>query len=387
MADPGACNLNPFHRSTTMERMADKNFRGMVFCDKIETGRSAATLTTTELGIEARASNGQVFHIPYGQMKLVRNEASSKVFSLQPVDKSFTLVCYEKGLLKEIQYKAPSGAKEKAQKLSQTNKSRSMRIGGLIAAALFCIVVFVLLIPTFFNALIFLIPEALDEQIGALAKIEMQMELTELKDAVVQGAADQLLATLMEKVENDDHDWPFEVIVVANGQVNAFALPGGTMVFFSGLLKNADSAEEVAGVMAHEMGHVTNRHALKRIIRTVGTLALIRLVVGDADGLIRLAAEIINVASSNSYSQGQEREADETSVGLMHKSGLNPMALTEYFYRLREEQGEVPVYLNWLSSHPSHSDRIKAIEKITKDLPAAVVSSLDIDWTDIKNRL
>ena len=95
----------------------------------------------------------------------------------------------------------------------------------------------------------------------------------------------------------------------------------------------------------------------------------------------------MTIAAINNYSQDQEREADETSVNLMYSAGLNPEAFTDFFYRLKEEHGDVPYYLNWLSTHPTHSERIKAIEDMIENLPEKEKRELDIDWDKVKSRL
>jgi Zn-dependent protease with chaperone function len=368
--------------------MSSKEYRGTVFSKEIETGRSGVMLKATDMGVDARTPDGRIFHIPYSQLKLGRKESSGKMFLLSPQDGSFNLLSLQKGLLKEIRKKAPLEVIEQADHITRTNRNNFLRLSAITAGVLLILVIIINLIQVGFNAAIMLLPKELDEQLGEIGLLQMRGELRDLRDPLITETMETILSELEMHVETgDDYRWPFRVMVVRSEEVNAFALPGGTIVFFSGLLESAESPEEIAGVMAHEMGHIINRHGIKRIAQSIGTITIIRLFFGDAEGLFEMAAELLTIASINNYSQDQEREADETSVKLMYSAGLNPEAFTDFFYRLKEEHGDIPSYLSWLSTHPSHSERIKAIEDMIKNLPEKEERELDIDWDKVKSRL
>jgi len=363
-----------------------KEYKGTLFCEKLKTGRCGVKINLTDTGLESITPNGELFSISYNLIKIENIEPTGKIFKLSGGNESFHFLSHDKSLLRKIKRTGTEHVTEQIKTINTSNRNLLMKkfiIAGLIIG--FFIFLY-LIIPVLFNSAISLLPKELDEQLGEIGMLQMQDEFTPFNDTFVRNSIDEILVTLEQNVD-PDNNWQFKIILVNNEVTNAFALPGGTIFVFTGLLSNSTSAEEVAGVIAHEMGHVINRHGIKRIAQSIGTIIIIQLLFGNAEGFLELAAELLTVASINNYSKSQEREADKTSVELMFKAGLNPEALSDFFYRLKEQGEEVPEYLNWLSTHPSHDERIKAIEDMVNDLPETKQVLLKINWEEVHNRL
>jgi predicted Zn-dependent protease len=183
------------------------------------------------------------------------------------------------------------------------------------------------------------------------------------------------------------------VSVVENDEVNAFALPGGQIVVWTGLLREAESAEQVAGVLAHELAHVERRHGLRNVAHRAGIALGLRLLVaiflgGDLDGFTSLAADVAVIAASNDYNQDQESEADADAVVRMHAAGLDPTALAGFFRVMsREGAGELPGLAQWLSTHPDHQSRTDAIEAQARALGPVTARPLGVDLDAVKASL
>ncbi len=366
--------------------MAEKEYKGTLFCEKLKTGRCGVKINLTDTGIESITQDGELFSISYNLIKIENIEPTGKIFKLSGGNESFHFVSHDKSLLRKINRTGTQNVTEQIKTINTSNRNlltKKFIIAGIVIG--FFIILY-LMIPVLFNSAISLLPKELDEQLGQVGMLQIQDEFIPFNDTFIQNSIDEILVILKQNL-GPDNDWQFKIILVHNEVTNAFALPGGTIFVFTGLLSNSTSAEEVAGVIAHEMGHVINRHGIKRIAQSIGTIIIIQLLFGDSEGFLELAAEFLTVASVNNYSQSQEREADKTSVELMYKAGLNPAAFSEFFYRLKEQGGEVPDYLNWLSTHPSHDERISAIEDMVDDLPETRSDSLDINWEEIQNRL
>lgn len=226
-----------------------------------------------------------------------------------------------------------------------------------------------------------LLPYSVDEQIGEVAHASMDAG-TEIEDeelrAFIRQVIDRLaLHTGVESIE-------FRFRIVANEDPNAFALPGGYITVHSGLITEAERPEQVAGVLAHEMAHVLQRHGLRGMAHSLGLLAAVQLFLGDTEGLTGLAAELFSLATVNDYSQEQESAADREAVRIMHAAGLDPTALADFFKSLAEEHGDVPADLAWMSSHPQHSQRIEAIHQQQAALPAVDYVELDVNWQQLQ---
>ncbi|MHA7877229.1 M48 family metallopeptidase [Roseivivax sp.] len=151
------------------------------------------------------------------------------------------------------------------------------------------------------------------------------------------------------------------VHVLDHEMVNAFALPGGFVVLFRGLLEEAGSAEEVAAVLAHEVGHVVSRDPTRHALRSAGSIGVLGLIFGDFAGgaaVLFLANQLIEAQ----YSQAAETGADAYAHEMLLNAGLSPAALGRMFDTFRDLDGEPPEIMAHFMSHPDLADRIAAAE-------------------------
>ncbi|HYV48147.1 MAG TPA: M48 family metallopeptidase [Myxococcaceae bacterium] len=156
-----------------------------------------------------------------------------------------------------------------------------------------------------------------------------------------------------------------EVEVLDDETVNAFALPGGHVFVFTGLLKKSQSPDEVAGVLAHELGHVVLRHHLRSALRSMGVGAVASAVFGDGSGLVAMLAAGSSQLVSLAFSREQEEEADAFAVTLAEKAGFDPLAVGKLLERM-EAPGAPP---SLLRTHPSGPDRLRKLEKLAAKHP------------------
>lgn len=163
---------------------------------------------------------------------------------------------------------------------------------------------------------------------------------------------------------------PVEIVVVRSGLANAFALPGGPIYLFDGLIQRATSGDEIAGVLAHEFGHVAARDGAKRALQAGGFSFLFGFVLGDFVGGGAAVATARALAQA-SYSRTAETDADLYAVKLMRKAGGDPRALGALLVRMTgEDKADGGGALAYLASHPGGSERREAIDKAAGDAPA-----------------
>jgi Zn-dependent protease with chaperone function len=156
---------------------------------------------------------------------------------------------------------------------------------------------------------------------------------------------------------------------------NAFALPGGTIVITDELVQLAEKDDEIAGVLAHEIGHVEGRHSLNQIYRVLGIGFMIGVIGGDASQIVD---EVIGQAvalQTLAYSRGFEADADRRSVELMVKAGRDPVAFVGLLDRIVGSRSSSKdgakggvKGTNWLSTHPGTADRRQSVSEIAKRL-------------------
>ena len=196
-------------------------------------------------------------------------------------------------------------------------------------------------------------------------------------------ALDKMVARL--EAVSDSHV-PLNVRVLDGEMINAFALPGGHIFFISGLLTSADSPEEAAGVLAHEIGHVVGRDPTRNMLRSVASAAVVSTVLGDFLGGFVIVA-LANAAIDASYSREAEAQADQTALQLLEASGLPSRPLSGFFLRIKEKYGESESALGkYLASHPNSSSR----EIVFASAPGADIDNFEPvltpeEWDALRN--
>ncbi|RYG92533.1 M48 family metallopeptidase [Loktanella sp. IMCC34160] len=163
---------------------------------------------------------------------------------------------------------------------------------------------------------------------------------------------------------NADLPIDLTVHVLDHPMVNAFALPGGHIVLFRGLIDEAETPEEVAAVFAHEMGHVEARDPTRIALRSAGSIGVLGLLFGDFAGgaLVLFLTERLIQAD---YTREAEAAADAYAHSLLLAADLPPHGIATFFERLQDSYGDEPAILQHFLSHPEMGDRIAAARAAT----------------------
>jgi beta-barrel assembly-enhancing protease len=231
-----------------------------------------------------------------------------------------------------------------------------------------------------------------EKQIALGKQYAQQVEATVklIQDPVITEYVNRLGQNI---VRNSDAKVPFTIKVIDSDEINAFALPGGFFYVNSGLILAADEEAELAGVMAHEIGHVAACHAARENTRSnLLNLASIPLVlVGGPIGYAGYeAAGLALPVTFLHFSRGFEAEADYLGLQYMYKAGYDPNAFISFFEKLQAQEKKKPGALaKAFSTHPQTPDRIeKSQQEIAQILPARaeyVVTTSEFE--DVKERL
>jgi predicted Zn-dependent protease len=226
------------------------------------------------------------------------------------------------------------------------------------------------------------IPVEWEQKIGESAYRDFLAGQVVLKEGPAPEAVREITKRLTEAVPNAPYT--FQVSVVKNDVVNAFALPGGYVVVFTGLIQKAESPEEVAGVLGHELNHVLERHGLERIVKSIGLLAVVSIVLGDQQGLIGLAKQLGVELLTLKFGRAQETEADVEGLKLLHRAKVAPDGMIRFFARLSEQEaGRV----EWLSTHPMSTGRAERLKAEAASLPRQAPEPFAFVWQKIHESL
>jgi Zn-dependent protease with chaperone function len=218
---------------------------------------------------------------------------------------------------------------------------------------------------------------------GRLAKLYLA-DKKEIKRGPSYDAAQVIWKRLTDAAKNNNPGYPLVLHLVKDETVNAFALPGGQVVLFTGLMEKAAKPEEVAGVLTHEIQHVLKRHATSRIAQSIGTRALVSILFGGGDlGALTMTAQQLGELS---YGRGQESEADTEGARLMAKAGLPVSSLGVFFQRLEFAEGNSKIP-GFISTHPDSRERAKKISDLSKTLKVQNPRPFGLDWAKVQKDL
>ncbi len=206
---------------------------------------------------------------------------------------------------------------------------------------------------------------------------------TVVEDDHIYDELSKITTPLVNAVENKD--FKFSFTIVEDPTINAFALPGGAIVIHSGLIEQATTELEVAGVLAHEISHVTRRHHIRGIVSQVGIFVLIRGLLGDGTGIMGELTALGASLESLKYSRDFETEADESGWELMEKANLDPRGMISFFEILHEHHGSAMDDLDFLSTHPGTGDRIHNLKQ--KTIKNKEYTTIDIDFEQFQKDL
>jgi predicted Zn-dependent protease len=205
-----------------------------------------------------------------------------------------------------------------------------------------------------------LIDTASEAALGRSIDAQIRNEYVIYPDVFVQERARKLGEAVSQVCERKDLAYHFLVLNSKGNkkEVNAFSTPGGYVYIFKDLMDEATD-DELVGVIAHEVGHIAAKHAVKRLQLAMGYDILMTLALRDRKATsIRQAMDIVNGLAVLGYSRQDELQADNLAVRYTYKSGYDPSGLLTFMQKLQDlHQDNTPAILNFLRTHPPYEQR------------------------------
>ncbi|HEY0683042.1 MAG TPA: M48 family metallopeptidase [Steroidobacter sp.] len=221
------------------------------------------------------------------------------------------------------------------------------------------------------------IPASWEEQLGKTAMGQYQVQADMIQDPETARLLSELTGVLTEALP--DARYKFHFYVAREPSLNAFALPGGYVVVHSELLLRADSAEEVLGVLAHEISHVTSQHGTRNVIASTGMFLTLQAALGDASGLLGTIASAAPFLLSQKYSRGFENEADAQGFDLLQRARIDGRGMVSFFDKIKAEEEKIRAKVReqvgddagamlteipeFLATHPTTDSRIERMRE------------------------
>lgn len=221
------------------------------------------------------------------------------------------------------------------------------------------------------------VPVVREERLGEMLLTQLQAD-GGLRD---EGPAVEAVKTIGTRLTQGSR-YSYQWFVKDDPGVNAFAGPGGVVVVYSGLIAKTDSAEELAGVLAHEIQHVEGRHTLQAMIHSAGWAAILAVTLGDVSAI---GGVLIHQVGNLRHSRKLEREADIGGVKALARAGISPSAMTRFFEKLAAEQKKSggDAGFEWLSTHPPTEDRLAEVASLVAATPCEC-RALEFDWDAVR---
>lgn len=220
---------------------------------------------------------------------------------------------------------------------------------------------------------------------------EINQQLPIVEDAAINRYINEL-GTLIQR-QPGNRDIPYSFYVVNIDQVNAFAVPGGHVYINRGLIERSANLSELAGVVAHEIGHVEARHSaemLERMQAAQAGLTIATVLLGEEPGAVTGAAVQVGAqAYFSHHSRDDELEADAIAVRLLPGAGIHPEGIETFFRKLLDDRERTPSLLEqWFSTHPLTEERIRRVhDLIARRAPYSGLRKISRAYEDFKARV
>jgi len=365
------------------------------FHEALPQGKASGTLRVGAAGFEF--SVGDLHgNIPFEGAEIKLGGASDRlVFISHPALKDWTLYTSDRSLLDNPHLKEHPRLK------LQTGAAKRLRRWNW--AVLVAGMALLVALPVFLVLRIDLLSAPLARQVPANWERKMgetviaQYRIThkflpqEQSDALLTPLVKPLLGALA------DSRYRYRFEIVNESSPNAFALPGGFVVIHSGLILNAESAEELLGVLAHEITHAEQQHGVRNLIASSGVYLVASAFFGDMSGLLATLANAAPLLLTQSYSRDFEREADVQGFRLLQSAGVDPRGLASFFEHLNAEEKKqldkieneqardaIKEGVKFLSTHPVTEERISYLREMANKAEHRTYLDQDREFTRLK---
>lgn len=380
--------------------MGDEKGYGRSLIGTLSTGQSVHVAINREGVIHwldgDEPSGDQVLHLWDGLELSWTNTGIIKIGSYDDKDLSLTIADAEAFLTRVERYGSPS-IKSKVDDLWKAQEARTARHPMTHVGVLFILMVVAI---TLWHSLSYVEAAIVDNcvPISVEAEIARHVEpnfVGKRKKAhpkvikAVKGINDRLVSS-WSKENRELFKETMSVTVIDDPMINAFALPAGRIIVFSGLVAAAERPSQVAAVLAHEYSHVAHRDGMKRIAGQIKWQILYAYLAGEMSADQEFLLQRAESLSTLKYSRSMEERADRESLELMMKAGYDGRAAAEFFTIMLKKGPNILDKLNFLSDHPATPERVKYLEELIKEMegqsPKDNHSSakFDGDWEEIR---
>jgi predicted Zn-dependent protease len=365
------------------------------FHDALPKGKSSGTMVVDQQAILFNIQQERI-RLPLQNLQVSLGGASNRlVFFEHPLVNGWSFYTSDLGILRDLHLGNQPAV---AALFAQAKRKRALGWGAIGAAIALILVVPLLLIlrmDLVTGMIAKKIPVSWEQQLGesTIAQYQLGKDVMDKKES--DAVLDPLTKPLLNALDNSPYDYQFHI--VNDGSLNAFALPGGEVVIHSALILRAESAEELLGVVAHEIAHVEQQHGLRGVIGATGIYMIASAVFGDVSGIMATLTSAAPLLLNQSYSRRFETESDLKGFALLQKARVNPNGLASFFEKMIEEEKKqlekiedennrelVKGALQFLSTHPASEERIQKLNELATNTNQVDYQNLETEFSALQ---
>ena len=358
--------------------------RSAYYLDGRTATRHRVTLTVTPATLHIAMPDGSAKQWPYDEIRQTqgtyRGEPVRLEFGPEPAE---AIVISTAALLKDIHGAAPALARH-FHNPARRNARIGWTAGAAVAVTLMVVGLYRWGIPGIASAATPYIPVAWEESLGRQVVAHLAPETQQCRNPERLRKLDLIVQTLAATYP--ESPYRITLSVVDDPTVNAFAAPGGRVVILRGLLERTASPDQLAGVLAHELQHIYQRHTTKAILEQTAATLLLTAVSGDMSGGLAWGLEGARTMGSLHYSRTHETEADLEGLRMMQAARLDPAAMIAFYGTMErgaQDQVGPPAFL---STHPDMGERLATLIALASPPPSDAQRLLPgEDWKDIRS--
>ena len=227
------------------------------------------------------------------------------------------------------------------------------------------------------------IPTRWEQKLGDVALAQIKAQTRFINDTSVLEPLNRLAVPLFNSIS--DRSYKFDLFVSNAREVNAFALPGGYLVFNRGLLERARTPEEIQGVLAHEVAHVLKRHSLIQLAQNIGLGVAVQTLWGNENPYLDFLVKNGSKLLSLKFTRDHERTADDLGWELLQNAQINPQGMGAFFAGLKSEMDAkggsgLGLGAEFFSTHPTPQERIDRLDQKMARLGSQKFKSFEVEF-------
>ncbi len=353
------------------------------YLDGQTAARQRVSIRLMRLGLHVTTERGDTLWWPYEEISQTQGFYSGEQVRIERGGEfAEALLVSDKEFLVQLHQIAPGLATQFHDPARRKTRARLALLAALASIGIL-VVLYLWGIPALSGFVASLVPVSWEERLGKAVVEHLAPPAMRCTDKNRTPVISEILTVLT--THSPTSPYTIRIILVNDSSINAFAAPGGTIVLLRGLLEKTQTPEELAGILAHELQHILNRHSTRALIQHVSMGLLLAAITGNTSGTAAYGLEGARILGLLRYSRQNEEEADAGGMRMLLEAGIDPTGMIAFLELLKKRTSESPSILKYLSTHPGTEDRIEKLKSLAEQSqrrPAKLLAGYD--WSDIK---